>query len=132
MDGENVYLNRSSKAWRALAAAGLGGRRAAGAAAGGGAATLEWVSRSTVTRASKKVQLLRASFGDTRFGIGCAHSRVRLVSNHVHCAQLWRSAAHLAHWVSKRIDEDSDAPQRAHFSTSRKAGMFTTRGSRGP
>ena len=124
-------MNRSSNARRALAAAGLDGCLGAGAAAAA-AGTLEWVSRSTVTRASKYVQVLRASLGDTRFGIGCAHSRVRLVSNQVHCAQLCRSTAHLAHWVSKRIDDDSDAPQRAHFSTSRKAGMFTTRGSRGP
>ncbi|MCY4120656.1 MAG: hypothetical protein OXG72_07020 [Acidobacteria bacterium] len=125
-------MNRSSNACRALAAAGLDGRARAGAAAGE-AGALEWVSRSTVTRASKYVQLLRASFGDTRFGIGWAHSSVRLVSNHVHCAQLWRSAAHLVHWVSKRMDDDAiDVPQRAHFSTSRKAGMLTTRGSRGP
>lgn len=129
---ENVYLNRSSNACRALAAAGLDGRGVAAAPAGA-AGRREWVSRSTVTRASKKVQLLRASLGLTRFGIGWAHSSVRLVSNQVHCAQLCRSAAQFAHWLSKRMDEDeSDAPQRAHFSTSRKAGMLTTRGSRGP
>ena len=124
-------MNRSSNACRALAAAGLDGW--VRAVAGAGAGALEWVSRSTVTRASKYVQLLRASLGDTRFGIGRAHSSVRLVSNHVHWAQLCRSAAHFVHWVSKRMDDDgSDAPQRAHFSTSRKAGMLTTRGSRGP
>ena len=92
----------------------------------------ERVSRSTVTTASKCVQLLRSSFGETRFEIGCAHSNWLLVSNHVHCAQVWKSAVHLEHWLSNRIEAESAAPQRAHFVTSRKLGMLTFRGSRGP
>ena len=51
------YLNRSSKAFFALDA--LDG------------CTDDLVSRSTVVRGSKNVQVLRVSFGETRAGIAC-------------------------------------------------------------
>ncbi len=104
----------SSNACRALAASGAGSDDdGAAASAAGAGVTRECVSRSTVTRGSKWAQSFRLSFGETRLVIGCAHSSVWLVSNQVHCAQLWRSAPHPSHCVSNRMEvESSDCPQR--------------------
>jgi hypothetical protein len=70
-------LNKSSNAFLALE--GLDGWDA------------DLVSRSTVVRGSKNVHVLRASFGETRAGIGFWHSKGALVSKCVHWAQLCRS-----------------------------------------
>ena len=84
----HAYLNKSSNALRALVGA-------VGAA--------ECVSRSTVTRGEKNVQLFRASFGLILEGIACAHSKRAPVSNDTHWAQACRSAPHLWHLESVAI-----------------------------
>ena len=109
-----LYLNRSSNAF--LVSVG----------------PFEWVSRSTVMRASKKVHSLRASLGEIRSATGWAHSKRLLVSNQVHWAHAWRSAPHRGHRVSTPVGASSKWPHRAQRITSRKPGMFTLRGSRAP
>ncbi|MCE2515252.1 MAG: hypothetical protein J4F37_09625 [Acidobacteria bacterium] len=110
------YLNRSSNARRALPDAVVGLDVALGDAATAGTGVR--VSRSTVTHGAKYVHVLRPSFGDTRDLMGCTHSNWLPVSNHVHCAHVWRSVEHREHCESNAIDPDSDAPQRAHLVTS--------------
>src|SRR5687768_14993553 len=110
-----AYLNRSSNALRALA---------------GGA---DLVSRSTVVRGSKNVQVLRASFGETRAGTGCWHSNAEPVSKWRHCAQACRSAPHRVHRPSavQAAATVSSSPQPRQRTTSRKPGMLKVFGAIG-
>src|SRR5207237_6245945 len=90
----------------------------------------DFVSRSTVVRGSKNVQVLRASLGETRAGIGFWHSKAALESKCAHCAQLWRSDWQRGH-CPVALDAAatvSSLPQRAHFTTSRKPGMLNVFG----
>src|SRR5690349_4387649 len=116
-----IYLNRSSNAFLALETPPADGDVA------------DLVSRSTVVRGSKCVQVLRASFGDTRTAIGFWHSNAALLSKCAHCAQLWRSLWQREHCPAglHAVAAVNSAPQRAHFTTSRKPGMLKVFGAMG-
>src|ERR671913_508891 len=103
-EGDTDYLNRSSKALRALA---------------GGA---DLVSRSTVVLGSKNVHALRTSFGETLAGTGCWHSNAEPVSKWRHCAQACRSAPHRVQRPSAvhAAATVSSLPQPRQRTTSRK------------
>src|SRR6185436_514222 len=112
------YLNKSSNALRAL----LDGPDA------GLEPLLTGVPvwRSTVVRAVKSAQLLRASFGETRAGSAgaCVHSQRSLVSNDTHWMKLCRSTPQREQRASGANGSDNRLPQRAQRQTLRAAIRF--------
>jgi hypothetical protein len=68
-----------------------------------------------------------------RAGTGFWHSNVALESKFAHCAQLWRSVWQRGHCAValQAVATVSSAPQRTHFTTSRKPGMLKVFGEMG-
>src|SRR5207249_11311084 len=74
-------------------------------------------SRSTVTRSENEAQSLRAFLSASRSGMGCAHSKRRLVSKWVHWRQAWMAARQFGHCSSGAVAVGRTAPHAPHRET---------------